>query len=239
MKHLWPISLLLLAGCGVSGITPKSTPIPTATPQAPAVSPATDVLLVGDSIVNAWCSNPIPSTWACQGSPAGVTEETTTEVLARFPRAISASPRTIVIEAGTWDMYFDSLDLSENVCDTVLMSCDNTQEMVTEATNAGIKVIVCSIPPYGIGPAAVDEEIPEQFNHIADIEGYNQTILAFTGITPIDMYSLLVQNSGQVFNSYNPEYSTDGVNPNTLGGQVMTQALQAALAANQASFRLR
>jgi hypothetical protein len=264
MKRFLPVSLLLLAGCGFSPAPAPKTVQSANARRMPAPVPNPAVLLVGDSIVNAWCSagflaqNP---TWACQGTPAGIGEETTAEVLARFPAAISVNPKTIVIEAGVWDMEayalsepLDYTGSSPNPCEEnnpvspppSPTPCANIQAMVTEATNAGIKVILCTIPPWGIGPAAIS--FPDELqNHIADILYLNQAILADAapGVTAVDMYSLLSTwqpgEYGDVdYFDYWPDYTDDGVGPNTLGGQVMTQALQTAVAAentNQAEKR--
>lgn len=216
----------------------------------PAAVANPSVVIIGDSIVNAWCSAALLAQnpkWACQGSPAGVTQETTTEILARFPKAISASPKTIVIEAGIWDMNEDAPNVGMNPCNDS-SSCANIQSMITEATNAGIAVIVCTIPPWGSGPAASALNSPDSeanVNHtFVDVPDFNAAVMATIGATHVDMNSVLAWgNQGQgddeyeFFYVYNPLYTNDGVNPNTAGGQVMTQALQTALSAAQPSKR--
>ena len=248
MKRLLPAMLFLLTGCGGTVSTLSTTEHPKYERMPPAVANPS-VLIVGDNIVNAWCSATLLArnpTWACQGSPAGVRQETTTEVLARFPAAVFAHPKTIVIEAGIWDINADAPNIGMNPCN-VSTACANIQAMITEATNAGIAVIVCTIPPWAEGPAAT-EYSDSEFNlqHGADIGYFNQFILA----TPsaVDIYTPLAMNvldpGGTLDDAtdvYNPLYTDDGVGPNTAGGQVMTQALQKALASpnvNQAERKL-
>lgn len=243
MKRLLPAMLVLLTGCGGTMFTPSTTQQPKYERMPPAVANPS-VLIVGDSIVNAWCSATLLAQnpkWACQGSPAGVREETTTQVLARFPSAISVHPKTIVIEAGIWDMLASSTQIGVSPCDTTENSCTNIQQMITEATNAGIYVIVCTIPPWGSGAAASALDSPDaesDINHVfVDVPAFNAAVMATMGATHVDMNSALVwgnQGSGddyyEFFYVYNPMYTDDGVDPNTAGGQVMTQALQKALA---------
>jgi lysophospholipase L1-like esterase len=239
-----------ITGCGVSGTTTENANFhrfSTDTVQNPSV------LIVGDSIVNAWCSAALLAqnpTWACQGSPQGVTMETSTEVLARFQKALAASPRTVVIEAGIWDMQaLTSPDMIGADPCTVSTACQNIQAMILEAQNAGISVIVCTIPPWGMGPAATwSDDSDVNLTHVADIDRFNTSILADATpqVIAIDMYTLLAVNAYDQQNdidddiyAYQPSLTADGVNPNTAGGQVMTAALQAALSvtANQAERR--
>jgi lysophospholipase L1-like esterase len=222
---------------------------PTSTSQQPSYErmPAAvanpSVLIVGDSIVNAWCSAALLAQnpkWACQGSPAGVPEESTAEVLARFPKAIAAHPKTIVIEAGTWDLNsIATNDGDEPNCATPQDPCANIAEMVREANNAGIFVIVCTTPPWGSGPAATDNgSLEADLEHEKDINEFNITIMAMaaSNVIPIDMYALLAEpvndqqgDTSPLTDIYLPLYTDDGIDPNTAGGQVMTQALQKAL----------
>ena len=235
--------VLLLTGCGVS-TAPPAAQAPNYERRPPAVANPS-VLIVGDSIVNAWCSAALLAqnpTWACQGSPAGVPQETSAEVLARFPKAVAASPKTIVIEAGTWDL--NSAGTNEPniaICDSVTYICANIKAMITEAVNAGIQVIVCSTLPWGAGPAATDNGSPAADNqHGEDISDFNVTVLGDAVpnlVQAVDMYAILAEPIDDYpgdmcevnCDVYLPSYTDDGVNPNTLGGQMMTQAVQTAL----------
>jgi lysophospholipase L1-like esterase len=224
--------------------------------QPPAVANPS-VVIIGDSIVNAWCSAALLAqnpTWACQGSPAGVRGETTAQVLARFAKAIGASPKTIGIEAGIWDI--EEFALAEpleytgegpNPCidnnpaypPPSPTPCANIQQMITEATNAGISVIVCTIPPWGQGPAATNPSGLEMINHDGDIIDFNRVIMSMAApaqgsqpaVATVDMYKALETfppgDDAYVYYYYvyYPTYTDDGVNPNSAGGQVMTQAL--------------
>lgn len=266
MKQLWPIYLMLLAGCGVSRTTttpqPKYERLNTDTVQNP------DVLIMGDSIVHAWCSaamlaqNP---TWACQGTPAGVVEETSSEVLARFPMALAASPKTIVIEVGTWDVAFMQAPPSPGevtgLCSESSNVCTDITAMVQQALAAKVNVVICTVPPWGTGPMA--NQI-NPVNPAGNLDELNQFVLYYgggaageepqdppkvaypAGISVLDVHAYLAVDgedgqSDDFADSdgdvYVPSYTDDGINPNTAGGQVMTTALQAALNATQSQSK--
>ena len=148
MKRCCAFLLVLLTGCGGTMTAPMTQQPTTQQPNYERRPPAVanpSVLIVGDSIVNAWCSAGLLAQnpkWACQGTPAGVVQETTTEVLARFQKAIAAHPRTIVIEVGIWDVAQFAADNALGVYPCTAPepnACTNIQAMITEATNAGIR----------------------------------------------------------------------------------------------------
>ena len=79
---------------------------------------------------------------------------------------------------------------------------------------------------------------PVTLAHVTDVDSLNTAILADATpqVIALDMYTLLADDGypdglgeDQIY-SYSPEYTDDGIDPNTAGGRVMTQALQAALA---------
>ncbi len=256
MKLLLPVSLLLLTGCGgMMSAPPTSTSQQPNYARRPAAVANPAVVIIGDSVVNAWCSAALLAqnpTWACQGSPAGVREETTAEVLARFHAAIALQPKVIAIEAGVWDIEeFDTLEnIGLDPCDAgAPNSCQNIQQMAEDAEQAGIYVLVCTIPPWGGGPLAASydsgDSAEEDLQHGADIGYLNQSITSaqYSKGAAVDMYSLLAVNALGSEHGLDPATDTyisadtaDGVDPNTAGGQVMTQAFQKALSSLNAQL---
>jgi hypothetical protein len=222
-----------------------------------ALPPGPTVVILGDSIVNAWLTPQVLAQhpqWISQSSPAGVVYETTAEVLAREPQALALHPDILVIEAGTWDLANPDQD-QPSICggQPFITPCQNIQTMVTNAQAAGIYVIVCMIPPWGDGPLAtqIDQTNPPGFDYS---RGGNAGWLAYGlgfptegGVTNnphlVDFYQLL-SDGGYTSPAedafvYLPQYTTDGVNPDAAGGQVMTQALQAAIGASKLGAALR
>jgi hypothetical protein len=158
MRCLISLSLILLAGCGYP-ITEKATT--SLQPHGVGYGGPTKgltheptVVLVGDSVMGAWLTPEVLAanpTWTAQTSAQGV-KETTGQILARLPAALALKPQVIVLQAGTWDM--DPPVQYDYMCMTVAETtaptpCANIASMVSEAQNAGIYPIVCTIPPGG------------------------------------------------------------------------------------------
>jgi hypothetical protein len=216
-----------------------------------ALPPGPSIVILGDSIVNAWLTPQVLAQnpqWISQGSPAGVVQETTTEVLARETQALALHPDILVIQAGTWDMT--PVGQSTEICYYTL-ACQNIGTMVSNAEAAGVYVVISTIPPWGVGPTAIPnwniENNISQFNYnIRNYGGYVGS--GYDGkSTDVDFYGLLIgdlgwyaQGPGEFpLDPYIPSYTTDGIDPNAAGGQVMTQALQAAIAASKVTGALR
>jgi hypothetical protein len=185
-------------------------------------------------------------TWVCQGTPEGVVQETTAEVLARFPAAVALNPQTIVIEVGTWDLNELASDIGTAPCQGQEPTpCQNIQSMITAAQAAGIDVVVCTPPPWGVGPLATDNgsQVADD-QHEQDMSAFNINIIGMgdtstPSVSPVDMYALLAEPiddfPGGMCDTdcdvYLPGYTVDGVDPSAAGGTVMTQAVQTAIAA--------
>lgn len=269
MKHLCALATLILAGCASGNQSlPKPATQPDLSPRvSPTVSPVTlpllkashvqspvhpQVVVIGDSIVNAWLPTP-PVGWAVLGTPDGVTEETSAEVSARFPQAVALDPDVIVLEVGTWDVDFMDFTIDGNVCDDPGASCQNITNMVNMAEAAGIPIILGTMPPWGNGPLA--EQINPQ-NPVDTLNHLNQFILHYGGGLPgiqptnppaapypagvyvVDYHAFLAipgengqsddfaDSDGDI---YVASYTNDGVNPNSVGAQIMTQVTVTAL----------
>jgi hypothetical protein len=205
-----------------------------------APPPGPTVVILGDSIVNAWLTPQVLAqnpTWAAQGSPAGVVEETSSEVLARFPAAIALKPQIILILTGTWDMTPTGSGMLECTDETIIGQplCSKIEEMVQEAQAAGIYCIFGTLPPRGtdVDPSGEDEQINANinlYNHFfADnFYHYSTEVPQFAEFhqalaIPVDGFDDGV--------AYEPQYTTDGVLPNSQGAAVMTTVAQQAIAA--------
>ena len=224
-----------------------------------AAPPGPTVVILGDSIVNAWLTPAVLAAnpqWTAQGSPAGVAYETTTQVLAREPQALALHPDILVLEVGTWDMNIPGQ--IGDFCVSVTLPCQNVVSMINLAQAAGAYVIVCTIPPWGDGPAAtllangqpVTDNMGRYNYYVYEAANGNSGDPAVTNpkaVSLADMYGALADVTNWwtpgppllTFTPYVPAYTTDGLNPSAAGGQVMTQALQAAIAASNVTGALR
>jgi hypothetical protein len=206
-----------------------------------ASPPGPTVVLVGDSVMGSWLTPAVLAanpTWTAQTSPPGV-QETTTQILARLPAAIALHPKIIVLEAGTW-----STTWACQVSDTGAQipgpgPCLDIADMVGEIQNAGILSIVCTVPPWGIGPLQEQLDNDDSANTAArqgDIFGLNYYIVYQFGYPTylnigekFDLYGLM---GGWDTYAYNPQYTTDGVNPNSTAGALIVQSVQQAIQAS-------
>ena len=227
-----------------------------------ASPPEPTVVLVGDSVMTAWLTPAVLAqhyTWTAQTSPIG-TQETTAQILARFGTAIALHPQIIVIEAGTWDMLQWAIAGNLNYDDTCIstLSCGNVGSMIQEATNAGVYVIVATIPPWGDGPLASQLTPADQGGIVNGAVGdFNSDLwYSYSSYSPysndgttvgfVDFYALLggldpMENAGADGDvvPYLPADTTDGVNPDAAAGQQMVTAVQAAIAASKVGAALR
>jgi hypothetical protein len=255
MRRLVLLSLILLAGCSYTTTEKATTSLLPRHPIGPARGLVHDptVVIVGDSVITAWltpgvlAANPL---WTAQTSPAGM-EETSAEILARFPAALALHSDLIILEAGVWDM--DPPGQQDSMCmvtaaTTAPTPCQNIASMVEEARAAGVYVIVCTIPPWGIGPMA--SEIDDSGIRGLNINSFNFNLETaygpvfdeqpVAGAALADFYGTLAgQNEDWVELGpesdpliYLPAYTSDGIDPGQAGGQIMTRTVQALITAS-------
>lgn len=197
---------------------------------------------MGSWVTPALGTNPL---WIAQVSPQGV-QETSAEILARFPLAVAVHPDIIVLEAGTWDMAPpDQPDFMCQGTSAYPWPCLNIQSMIQEAKSANIYLIVCAIPPWGNGPLATEintADPPAPGNsRQQNIGFYTSTLLGYAAqdVVLVDFYTLLSgesflgQGADDIGWYYLPQYTTDGVNPNAAGAAAMVQATQTAIQHSQ------
>ena len=126
--------------------------------------------------------------------------------------------------------------------------CQNIASMVEKARAAGAYVIVCTIPPWGIGPMA--SEIDDSGIRGLNINWFNFDIetaygpvfdeAPVAGVALADFYGALAgQNEDWVELGpqsdpliYVPANTSDGIDPDQVGAQIMTQTVQALITAS-------
>jgi lysophospholipase L1-like esterase len=181
------------------------------------------VAFVGDPLVTAWISQQSNPMWFNFGSPAGVSSETSTSVLARLPAALVGHPDVVVILVGTfdidpgWSPYCDPGGIA---------TCTNLVQMIALAHAAGSKVVLCNLPvtlDTGSGAGLYDND-PE----LQGAESvFDETIaLQHDFVTPgwtedayIDLADALASLA----------WTDDGVTPNALGAATMSAAVEAVM----------
>jgi hypothetical protein len=227
----------------------------TVTEPAPPPPAAPVVIFVGDSVMNSWLTPAVLAAnpgWVAQTSPSGQ-EETTQQILARFGAATSLHPQVVVIEAGTWSASTPSYTDPEG-WDACTGSpnpsgaddpANDVACMVEEAQAAGAYVVVCMIPPWGLGPLQQQIDQNDAATTISteeDIAGfyydlYQMGYPTYQGQSLVDFYEMMDQtpagSQGGVDApmEYIPADTQDGVNP--AGGilQQMVTAVEGAITA--------
>ncbi|HUD21822.1 MAG TPA: GDSL-type esterase/lipase family protein [Acidobacteriaceae bacterium] len=213
MKHFLPLALIFATGCSSMQVSPKL--VSKDLEHDPVVA------FVGDPILTAWISQQDNPLWFNFGSPPGVTAETSTSVLARFPAALAGHPDVVVILVGTYDIdpgwspYCDPGGIN---------TCGNLQQMIALAHTAGAKVVLCDLPitlDIGAGIALYDADPALQGGEAVFDDNLDlfYTFGTWGEDAFVDLASALVPLA----------WTSNGVLPNALGAATMSAAVEAVM----------
>lgn len=187
------VILGIIAGCGGAKLTSTTTATIDPTPklQGPqkAILPAPKIVFFGDSTVTAWLTPAVLAQhpgWIAMGTPPGVVQETTAELLARETQVLSMKPLPdiIVVMGGTWDVLAWTQQClagdpcPPSICDPPLTAvanpCQNIQQLVQNFGATEAYVIVSTVPPWGPGPlAAMDAQGTNLPRLLTNLNNYN------------------------------------------------------------------
>lgn len=157
--------------------------------DAPAGPPVgANVVFLGDSITARWANLPVEGAYNY-----GVSGETSEQIAARMPEVIASGAHVVYILAGTNDI----LKLSA-------ADVDYVQSMAEQARDAGLTVVLATIPPTSKGLG----------DSMARVQQFNKGVKAL-GFKVIDYYAALVA-------AY-PDDTVDGIHPSEQGYLLMTQ----------------
>ena len=207
---------LLPASCGKD--KPYDMPPPDE-PQAPAMDTKHKgpvAVFIGDSITWQWAREGVghPEFFSANNYVnKGISGNKTGDMLARFKAdVIDLDPHCVVIEGGTNDIAASS---AESIVERI-------KKMAKMAQDAGIPVIVGSVPPSNSFPKVPD------FRPQDHIPGLNTMIKAWAegaGIAYADYYSVLVdENKG-----LKKAYQIDTIHPNADGYTQMEKVISPIL----------
>ena len=207
---------LLPASCGKD--KPYDMPPPDE-PQAPAMDTKHKgpvAVFIGDSITWQWAREGVghPEFFSANNYVnKGISGNKTGDMLARFKAdVIDLDPHCVVIEGGTNDIAASS---AESIVERI-------KKMAKLAQDAGIPVIVGSVPPSNSFPKVPD------FRPQDHIPGLNTMIKAWAdgaGIAYADYYSVLVdENKG-----LKAAYQIDTIHPNAAGYTEMEKVISPIL----------
>lgn len=173
------------------------------------------VVMMGDSITYNWDTMSRPFFRQHGLVDRGIGGETSAQMLLRFaPDVVELKPQAVHIMAGTNDLAalrrrYDG-DLTRR----------NIEAMAKQATEAGIRVILASVPPatgFRWGPPAEAA--------LKALNGWINDLCTRNGYTYCDYWPVLRGNGDRL----KPGYSRDSVHPNPTAYAVMGPVLLAAI----------
>jgi hypothetical protein len=208
-------------------VTDDFTEVPFASGSQPTVVFAGDPILAGEvQYANNpyWIFNPVIANYlgsCCVDSLA-----------ASFGNVLTMNPRPniAVLQFGNVDylygMYGDPAPVACGGALDLWGLCEDWSVMVSEATAAGMKVLMGNLLPFGPNVAGYTaSSVSAEDVQITTVNQYMSGLLGQYHPTVLDFNTALGNGSG----GYNPLYSDDGVNPNAAGYAVMTSMIQAAI----------
>ena len=216
MKYVIGMILCLLqCACGSSsGSTPPANTVITA-----AIAPQT--VFMGDSITQFWQNGALPDHPTANPTleqrftgavDVGIAGQTTAEMLARFDTDVIAHhPAVVVILGGTNDMLRVQTPTTDNIA-----------AMASHASAAGIRVVLCTLPPIERWSAGVT--ITDATTGNAAVADFNSTLRMLAseyGYAIADYHAAMVLPDG----SANDALFEDGIHPNDAGYAAMAQTL--------------
>ena len=217
LRIVFPLLLLgafLMSSCGKDPV--QELPPPETPQEMDKVHKGPVAVFIGDSITWQWAREGV-------GHPAffssnnyvnkGISGNKTTDMLSRFKAdVIDLDPHCVVIEGGTNDIAASSV---ESILERI-------KKMAKMAQDAGIPVIVGSVPPSNSFPK-LPAFHPEDY-----IPGLNAMIKEWAdgaGIAYADYYSVLVDAE----KGLKKEYQKDSVHPNAAGYTEMEKVISPIL----------
>lgn len=224
MKRYAIFAVAVLTGC--SGPLPVPTEKPQVAQRDLASTPSVE--FVGDEISAGLLASSNNPMWRCDDC---IDQADSTVALENFSAALATNPNIIVITVGSYDIRSDTFaGLYDEDCTLGGAICSNLEAMVTKAQQAGAKVIVGTIPPFGPGAAALvfqdccDVGYEIERNQ-ADWNSQIATLFPKGGpVTVVDFASILQESvlTGDpawtfLIDQFTPGYTTDGVHPDAAG----------------------
>lgn len=227
--------------------TPPTGPTPPSSPSA-VVEFCCDEILQGFTLYATSSDSSAATSWYCSNC---VSSQTTTQALANFSLTLSTSPSIVIFLTGTYDVLppdpGETGDYWTPACGNSDISCQNLEAMITLAQSAGAKVIVCTIPPIGLGDLAseLDPEGEGGGNQVY----WNQHLVDSYGsgsvneeIPLVDVDTALAiqipsedSPTGYVDGSYQIQFTDNGIDPNSQGYAAILPLIQKAIAEVEAA----
>lgn len=195
-----------------------------------------DFLFIGDSITHYWELNLYFNRPDQLIVNRGIGGDTTAFLRKRFfVDAVQLCPRYCICGIG----INDSIDLEGDYWkrlapapyDAVLQAAkDNIRDIVSQALSSGMKLILASLLPINI-PVSLHEDMRRKY--ILELNGYLRQTAAQHGLIYVDHYSAMTEPGTQKVRDH---ITYDGLHPNALGYEIMSDILRATLRSHHISI---
>lgn len=202
---------------------------------------AARVVFIGDSITAYWAQQKPEEFATHPWIDKGIPGQTSTQIAERFERdVIALHPDTVHILAGTNDVYpgWSLCSLPPGHATPTspptwggwpypVDTCSNLLYMVATAELHHIRVVLGTIPPWGVGPLSsrLDSD-PDRYARIDRLNGWILRFGADLGVTVVDYHTLLAAPDQK---HYAAGDTTDGVHPTAQAYAYMTSAAETAI----------
>ncbi|GIL38238.1 GDSL-type esterase/lipase family protein [Roseiterribacter gracilis] len=179
------------------------------------------IVLLGDSILFHWTDDKLPAPAKLNLINRGIPGQNTTQMLLRFEDDVVAlAPKTVVLMGGTNDLRVYEGEPAAARDDVVARATRNLTAMADIAQAQGIKVILCTVPPFGSDP-----KLQRDLGTVLALNDWIRSFAKARTYPVADTFMSLADPAG-----YLPvELAPDGLHPNDEGYRRMWRRLETAL----------
>lgn len=178
------------------------------------------VVLLGDSITVHWPTESLPALDAVQIVNRGIAGQNTVQMLLRFEDDVAAlAPAAVVILAGTNDLRIFSRPARPDTA--MAQIARNVTAMADIADARRIRVVLCAIPPVGVGVAGRSRDPAS----IVAANDWLKSFAAARGYGFVDVHGILADGAGLLA----PEHTSDGLHLTPAAYRKVTAQLREAL----------
>ena len=173
--------------------------------------------MIGDSITQQWTDHD-PDFFARHGMlNRGIGGQVSADIAARFEADVLLNrPACVVILAGTNDVAGNGGPYDSEA------TCANLERMTDMAAKAGIRAVLCTVPPAARFPW---NPVLEPRAAILGLNARIRALATVRGLNCADYFTAMVDREGAM----RAGLSSDGVHPNPAGYKLMEPVVLAAL----------
>jgi acyl-CoA thioesterase I len=179
------------------------------------------VILFGDSITFHWTADRLAAPARLNLVNRGIPGQNTTQMLLRFEADVVAlAPKAVMLLGGTNDLRIYEGEPAAARVSVVERATRNIMAMADIAQARGIKVIICTVPPF-----AADPQLQRDAGTLQLLNDWIRTFAKGRNYPLVDTYAALADTDGAM----QAALSEDGLHPNDEAYRRMWPRLDTAL----------